>query len=166
MKIVARLLLFGPDRFDLFMLEPWVRPEFEYEEARVGADLVAGHKYFALFEGRLHLDEPLYEWAREMVHGIWRASGHFLSAKVTSHRLLDDAKVYPRYVHHVFDDEGEYDAMKIGDELASRNVWPELEPHIIDQELNVLASPTKTVRAAIESFFTPGEKKARNQQRK
>lgn len=156
MKFVVDLFVRGLEDREFIPAFRAVRRHFKFDAAAILFDGKTGTRTLGCY-GRADVPGPLYGWATSLTHVLWRECGHYLSTTFKTHRLLDDARVYPRYVEYIFDDEGEHDAMKIEDaKRALVNPWPELEPHIIDQEISVLTTkPKRTLREILEDFFDP-----------
>ena len=82
----------------------------------------------ATYRGSTDLDEMPWIWAKNVAQHLWRHVGHFLSVAV----LISSPS--GKTLRYVFDDEGEYEAMKIEEVRAlHRDLCPELEPQIIDR---------------------------------
>lgn len=114
MKLVMGVTVEGLTEFELSAVLRCTRREFHFEDVSV---LPGPGGYSMEFSGVLSLDEPTFEWCKALTQAIWKATGHFLTVRYNFHRLLDDARVYPRYVKYDFDDEGEHDDMKIAEAL-------------------------------------------------
>ncbi len=116
MKIVMSVLLEDVPAASTSTLIRCIRQEFHFEGITI---LPATDCRVMEFTGVLSLDEPVFSWCKQLTYSIWKTIGHFLSVRYNFHRLLDDARVYPKYVKFDFDDEGEHDAMKIYEQLSS-----------------------------------------------
>jgi hypothetical protein len=108
---------------------------------------VAQNVFDISFRGTTDLDEMPQVWAWHLAVQVWEKLGHFLVLEVL---ILSPSG---RTLMYLFDDEGEYDAHKIEGKL--KDPWPELEPHIIDNDLVMLrvTTPQKPLPAVVQSWI-------------
>lgn len=124
-----------------------VREELPFHVSRIHPMPVLGGYCTVTMRGTTDLDEMPHVWAWHLAVRVWEKIGHFLTLEVL---ILSPSG---RNLMYLFDDEGEYDAHKIEGKL--HDPWPELEPHIVDNELVMLRAtiPRKPLPAVVKNWI-------------